>query len=61
MVAAIVGGALLPLLEGKMADAMGVQRAFIVPVLCYVYIAFFGFAARNLLTSDMPLITDPGQ
>ena len=52
MVAAIVGGALLPLLEGRLADAMGVQRAFIVPVLCYVFIAGFGFAARNLLTSE---------
>jgi FHS family L-fucose permease-like MFS transporter len=61
MVAAIVGGALLPLLEGKMADAMGVQRAFIVPVVCYIYIAFFGFAARNLLTSDLPLSNDQGQ
>ena len=60
MVQAIVGGALLPLLEGRMADAMGVQHAFIVPVLCYVYIAFFGFAARNLMTSDKPLLVDPG-
>jgi FHS family L-fucose permease-like MFS transporter len=52
MVAAIVGGALLPLLEGSIADRVGVQRAFIIPVLCYLFIAGFGFAARNLLTSE---------
>ena len=45
MVAAIVGGALLPLAEGKLADSIGVQHAFIVPVVCYLYIAAFGFAA----------------
>ena len=49
MVMAIVGGAILPVLEGKIADSIGIQRAFIVPVLCYLYIAFFGFASRNRL------------
>ena len=38
---AIVGGALVPLLQGVMADGMGVQLAFIVPVFCYLYIAWF--------------------
>jgi FHS family L-fucose permease-like MFS transporter len=47
MVAAIVGGALLPVLQGKIADSIGVQHAFLIPVLCYCYIAAFGFAARN--------------
>ncbi|WP_213806045.1 sugar MFS transporter [Granulicella sp. dw_53] len=59
LVAAIVGGALLPLLEGSLADRIGVQHAFIVPVVCYLFIAGFGFAARNLLTSDAP-ITEHG-
>ena len=54
MVAAIVGGALLPLLEGYMADRTGVQHAFIIPVICYVFIAAFGFAARNLMTANVP-------
>ena len=49
LVAAIVGGALLPLLEGHVADLIGVQKAFIVPVICYLFIAAYGFAARNLL------------
>jgi hypothetical protein len=37
------------LLEGNMADQIGVQHAFVVPAFCYVYIASFGFAARRAL------------
>ena len=43
MVAAIVGGALIPLAEGHLADAIGVQHAFFIPAVCYIYIALFGF------------------
>lgn len=39
---AIVGGAIMPLLQGFLADAVGIQMAFIVPLVCYVYIAFYG-------------------
>ena len=47
MVAAIVGGALLPLAEGHLADRIGVQHAFIIPTVCYVYIALFGIIASR--------------
>jgi len=40
---AIVGGALLPLLQGVAADSIGVQHSFIVPLLAYVYIAGFAW------------------
>ena len=41
---AIVGGALIPLLQGVLADsAIGLHHSFILPVLCYVYIAFYGW------------------
>jgi FHS family L-fucose permease-like MFS transporter len=39
---AIVGGAIVPLLQGVMADSLGIQLAFILPVICYSYIAFYG-------------------
>jgi MFS transporter, FHS family, L-fucose permease len=48
MVQAIVGGALIPLAEGHLADRIGVQHAFILPAICYIYIALFGiFASRR--------------
>jgi MFS transporter, FHS family, L-fucose permease len=39
---AIVGGAIIPLLQGLLADNIGIHHAFILPVLCYMYIAFYG-------------------
>jgi FHS family L-fucose permease-like MFS transporter len=38
----IVGGALVPLLQGALADAIGLQRAFIIPALCYLYVVYYG-------------------
>jgi len=40
---AIVGGALIPLLQGAIADAASLRIAFAIPALCYVYIAWYGF------------------
>jgi MFS transporter, FHS family, L-fucose permease len=42
LVAAIVGGAIVPLLQGVIADHIGIHHAFFLPVLCYLYIMFFG-------------------
>ncbi|MFZ2322514.1 MAG: sugar MFS transporter [Ignavibacteriaceae bacterium] len=39
---AIVGGAIIPLLQGLLADNIGIHHAFILPVLCYMYIAYYG-------------------
>ena len=43
LVAAIVGGAIIPELQGMIADRIGIHHAFFLPVLCYLYIAFYGF------------------
>jgi len=48
---AIVGGALVPLLQGVVADVAGLRTAFIVPALCYVYIAWFGFRGSQPLNT----------
>lgn len=39
---AIVGGALLPLVQGGLADSVGIHLAFLMPIICYVYIGFYG-------------------
>ena len=51
MVFAIVGGALVPEIEGILADHIGVHHAFFIPLLCYLYIAFFGFSRRSTVYS----------
>jgi len=45
---AIVGGALIPLLQGVLADRFGLQLALLLPVGCYAYIACFGWRFRGL-------------
>jgi MFS transporter, FHS family, L-fucose permease len=40
---AIVGGAILPVVQGLLADRIGLQLAFILPVFCYIYIAYYGW------------------
>lgn len=38
---AIVGGAIVPLLQGMIADYIGVHLAYIMPVICYIYIGYY--------------------
>ena len=38
---AIVGGAILPVIQGVIADRVGLHHAFVLPVLCYLYIVFY--------------------
>ena len=39
---AVLGGALLPPLQGLVADHSGIQFSFVVPIISYAYIAFYG-------------------
>jgi len=43
MIAAIVGGAIVPLVQGAIADRIGLHHAFFLPVICYLYLVFYGF------------------
>ena len=42
LVMAILGGALVPVAQGALADRIGLHPSFIVPVFCYIYIGFYG-------------------
>ncbi len=39
---AIVGGAIIPVVQGFIADNIGIHHAFILPVLCYMFISYYG-------------------
>lgn len=43
LIMAIVGGAILPVLQGALADKIGIHHAFIIPALCYIYIIYYAF------------------
>jgi MFS transporter, FHS family, L-fucose permease len=60
MIAAIVGGAVIPLTTGKLADRIGLQPAFLLPALCYVYIGGLGMlAARRKVEADNLIPVEP--
>jgi FHS family L-fucose permease-like MFS transporter len=44
---AIVGGAVLPLLQGVIADHFGIHHAFVVAAICYLYILYFGLSGSK--------------
>lgn len=43
LVMAILGGAIIPPLQGYVADMLGVHLSFLVPIICYSYLAFYGW------------------
>jgi FHS family L-fucose permease-like MFS transporter len=44
LVMMIVGGAILPLLQGALADAAGVHNSLFVPLCAYLYLIFYGLS-----------------
>ncbi len=47
MIMAIVGGAIIPLAQGWIADKIGIHHAFFLPVICYLYILFFALSGSK--------------
>ncbi len=50
VVMAILGGAIVPIFQGFLADHFGVQHSFIIPVLCYIMILIFGAYCTKYLS-----------
>jgi FHS family L-fucose permease-like MFS transporter len=46
---AIVGGAIIPLVQGMIADNVGLQMALFLPVSCYFYIGFYGLRYSKIV------------
>ena len=44
---AIVGGAIMPLIQGVIADHIGIHHAFFIPVICYLYILFYALSGSK--------------
>jgi FHS family L-fucose permease-like MFS transporter len=52
---AIVGGAIVPFAQGWLADRVGVQPSFFIPVACYAFILFFGLKYATLHRQGAPV------
>ena len=47
LIMAIVGGAIIPVAQGWIADKIGIHHAFFLPVVCYLYILFFALSGSK--------------
>ena len=45
----ILGGAIIPPIQGKLADIVGIHQSFIVCALCFAYLALFAFLVKGIL------------
>lgn len=52
LVTAIVGGAIIPELQGVLADHIGLHHAFFLPVLCYIFIAYYGWKGSRVILPE---------
>lgn len=49
LIAAILGGAVIPQVQGIIADSMGgLTMSYLIPVVCYIYIAYYGFSGSSV-------------
>jgi FHS family L-fucose permease-like MFS transporter len=64
LVMSIIGGAICPAIMGIISDAVNIQRAFVVPLLCYVYVLYFairGYQPASVASLDGALKTAPSR
>jgi FHS family L-fucose permease-like MFS transporter len=56
LVQAIVGGAIIPVIQGAIADRIGIHHCFILPLLCYLFIIYYGFIGSRPTGATMDLV-----
>ncbi|MDM1557383.1 MFS transporter [Chryseobacterium indologenes] len=52
LVMMILGGGIIPPLQGKLSDIIGIHSSYLIPVLCFVYITLFAYLAKKSLFSQ---------
>jgi MFS transporter, FHS family, L-fucose permease len=48
----ILGGGIIPPIQGKLADVIGIHQSFFIPVVCFVYLTAFAVLAKNILSKQ---------
>jgi FHS family L-fucose permease-like MFS transporter len=52
LIMAILGAATVPVLQGGIADEIGLQLSFVVPLICYIYLIYYGSKGYKLGLQD---------
>ena len=48
----ILGGGIIPPIQGKLADVIGIHQSYWVPVVCFAYLAFFAILVKGILKNQ---------
>jgi len=54
----VVGGAIIPEIQGLLADKLGYQHSFAVVLLCYAYLIYFGVSGYHIRQPRFASLTD---
>ena len=52
LVMMILGGGIIPPIQGKLSDVLGIQPSFIVGTICFLYLAFFALYVKKILKNQ---------
>ena len=58
LVMMVVGGAVIPEIQGFLADKIGYQHSFVVVLLCYAYVLFFALSGHKVRQARYPSLPD---
>ena len=53
LVMGILGAAIIPWFQGFVADRVGVQHSYVVPIFCFAYLAFYGWKVGTLEIKEL--------
>jgi FHS family L-fucose permease-like MFS transporter len=48
----ILGGGIIPPIQGKLSDLIGIHNSYWIPVICFGYLAFFAYAVKGILSKQ---------
>jgi MFS transporter, FHS family, L-fucose permease len=54
LVMSIIGGAIVPAIMGYMSDVSSIQKAFVVPLICYAYVLYFALRGYKPAVATTP-------
>ena len=52
LVMMILGGAIIPPIQGKMADIIGIHESYWITVFCFLYLMYFAKRVENIFASN---------
>jgi FHS family L-fucose permease-like MFS transporter len=60
LVMMILGGAIIPPIQGKLSDVLGIQLSFIIGGFCFLYLTLFAFVVGRILRKQGVSLDDAG-